>query len=67
MKELDYKQSKRVVLAKHPHAHMQSFSGVHLVDGLEGIALSDPCDYNNDLNEQHWLNAAKKIMAGQDA
>lgn len=55
-------QAKRIVLSVYPKAHMQSFSGMHLVDGVEGIALSDAADYNHDLNELHWIQAAKRIM-----
>lgn len=64
MKELDYKQSKRVVLARFPKAHMIAFSGHQLVDGVEGIELSTPVRaYDNGFGEKHWIEAAKKIMA----
>lgn len=59
-------QAKRIVLAAYPKAHMQSFSGMHLVDGVEGIALSNSADYNHDLNELHWIQAAKRIQAGSN-
>lgn len=61
-----YKQAKRIVLARFPKAHMQVFSGISLVDGERGLALSDSRKYNNDLNEAHWLEAAEKIQAGLD-
>lgn len=63
---LTFKQAKRVVLAKYPRAHMVAFSGMALVDGVEGIALSDSRKYNNDMHEQHWLQAANKIQEGTD-
>lgn len=63
---MDIRQAKRIVLTKYPKAFVQSFSGLHLVDGDQGIALSDSRKYNNDLNEAHWLEAAEKIQAGLD-
>jgi len=63
---MDIRQAKRIVLTKYPKAFVQSFSGLHLVDGEQGIALSDSRKYNNDLNEAHWLEAAEKIQAGLD-
>lgn len=66
MKELDYKQSKRVVLAKYPRAFIQAFSGYHLCDGSEGILLSESRKYGNDMFEQHWIDAAKRIQDGLD-
>jgi len=59
---VDIRAAKRIVLTKYPKAFVQSFSGLHLVDGVEGIALSDSRKYNNDLNEAHWVEAAKRII-----
>lgn len=59
---MDIRQAKRIVLTRYPKAFVQSFSGLHLVDGEQGIALSDSRQYTNDLNEAHWIEAATRIM-----
>lgn len=60
---LTFKQAKRVVLARYPHAHMIAFSGHQLVDGVEGIELSEPVRaYDNGFGESHWVEAARRIM-----
>jgi hypothetical protein len=59
---MDIRAAKRIVLIRYPKAFVQSFSGLHLVDGVQGIALSDSRKYANDLNQEHWVEAAKRIM-----
>lgn len=60
---LTFKQAKKIVLDRYPKANMIAFSGHQLVDGVEGIELSEPVRaYDNGFGEQHWQQAAKRIM-----